>query len=139
MAPGVTKTGVEKGATMAQTVLVSLECCHVARGVPLSIWVGAQEVGDDLLIVVIEQGGLRPEECPGEAGGGTHRRRCDQVWARQADVVLGTDRETLEERLVPRWHLKGGGYGWRCDIVGVGRPRQRDRASHGERSGTRSE
>ena len=44
--------------------------------------VGAEEVGDDLLIVVVEQGGLRREECPGEAGGGTHRTVWSG-WARQ--------------------------------------------------------
>ena len=56
------------GVATAQTVLVSRECCHVARGQAILIRVGAEEVGDDLLHVVVEQGGLRPEECPGEAG-----------------------------------------------------------------------
>ena len=68
MAPGATKAGSEEVAiATAQTVLVSRECCHVARGVPPSIRVGAEEVGDDLPIMVVEQGGLRPEEYPGEA------------------------------------------------------------------------
>jgi hypothetical protein len=31
--------------------------------------VGVEKVGDDLLIIVVEQGGLWPEECPGEARG----------------------------------------------------------------------
>ena len=57
----------------------------------------------------------------------------------QADVVLGADGVTHEERLVPRWHLNVVGHGWRCDMVGVGRLRQRDHESHGESSGARDE
>ena len=33
------------------------------------VGIGAEEVGDDLHLMVIEQGSLRPEECPGAAGG----------------------------------------------------------------------
>ena len=33
------------------------------------VGVGAEEVGDDLHLMVIEQGSLRLEECPGAVGG----------------------------------------------------------------------
>ena len=58
IAPGATKAGSEEEAgavAMAQTVLVSCECCHVARTchhLTRSSAVGAEEVGDELLIVV---------------------------------------------------------------------------------------
>src|SRR5262249_42194673 len=64
--------------------------------------VGAEEVGNDLFSTVIEQGGLRPEECPGEAS-----------TRGQADVVLSADSVTFEERLVPHWYLNVGGHRWR--------------------------
>jgi hypothetical protein len=100
------------------------------------VW--AEEVRDDLPIVVCKQGGLRREEYPGEAGGvGTDR--CGRVWARHADVILGADGVTIEERLASRWHLNVRGYRWRCDMAGAGRLRQRDRKSHGESSGARDE
>src|ERR1700730_10950854 len=74
--------------------------------------VGAEEVGDDLLIMLVEQGGLRPEECPPRG---------------QADVVLRADGVTLAEHLVPGWDLKNvgnvGGHGWLFGIVGTGRRR----------------
>src|SRR5262245_8757528 len=83
-------------------------------------WVGAEEVGDDLPVVVAEQGGLRCEEEPGESGGvGTHPRWGARVRAPQADVVLGADGVPLEERLVSHRHLKFVGHAWWCDPVGV--------------------
>src|SRR5262249_17484976 len=66
--------------------------------------VGAEEVRGELRAMVVEQGGLRGEENPGEAGVvGTRRRRGRRVRARQADVVLGADSVPQEERRVPRW------------------------------------
>ena len=46
---------------------------------------------------------------------------------------------SLEERNVPRFHLKLDGHGWHCDLPSVGLRRQRDRESHGEGSGARGE
>ena len=44
MAPGATKaTSEDEAIATAQTVLVSWECCHVARGVPLSIGLGLRK------------------------------------------------------------------------------------------------
>src|SRR5215471_12959687 len=87
--------------------------------------VGAEEVGDDLPITLVEQGGLRPEECP--AGG-------------QTDVVLGAGGVTFAERPIAGWHLKAGwhlnvgGHEWPFGIVGVGRWGLRHRECHGERN-----
>ncbi len=86
--------------------------------------VGAEEMSDELPLLVVEQGGLWREEGPGEA---TARG--------QADVVLGADGVAHEERHVPRWHLDVGGHGRRRDIVGIGRLGQGDRegADHEQR------
>ena len=100
---------------------------HVARIAPSATtvglvlgsggsWVGAEEVGDELITIVVEQRGLRREEHD-------RRRQC----LRGADVVLGADGVTHEERLVPRWHLEVVRHGWRCDFASVGgaaRPRK---------------
>src|SRR3982074_13396 len=44
IAPGATKAGSEDAAiVLAQTVLVSCECCHVARGMPLSNGLGLRK------------------------------------------------------------------------------------------------
>jgi hypothetical protein len=40
IAPGSTKLGSEEAIAMAQTVLVSRECCQVARAMPLSSGLG---------------------------------------------------------------------------------------------------
>src|SRR5262245_25102074 len=50
------------------------------------IGVGAQKMGDDLLVIVVEQGGLRPEKGPGKAGAGG-----------KANVVLGAGGVSLQE------------------------------------------
>src|SRR5439155_8345225 len=42
---------------------------------------------------------------------------------------------THEEHLVPRFHFELVGHGWRREIVGVGRLRQRDRERRRESSG----
>src|SRR5262245_37262990 len=88
--------------------------------------VGAEVVGDDLLLIVAKQSGLRREEDKPEAS------------ARGlADVILRAGGVTHEERLGPRWHLNVAGHGWWCDGVGVGR--LRDREGRGESSGARDE
>ena len=46
---------------------------------------------------------------------------------------------THEERLVPRLYLDVGGYRRWGDIVGVDRPRKRDRERHRESRGARGE
>src|SRR5882724_1391570 len=44
IAPGATKSGSEEVViATAQTVLVSRECCHVARGMPLSNGLGLRK------------------------------------------------------------------------------------------------
>jgi Copper binding proteins, plastocyanin/azurin family len=88
IAPGATKAGSdEKALSLAQMVLVSRESCQVARTVPLSSGLGLKKCVMISLSAIVEQGGLRREQCKGEAGGGTHRGRCDRVWPRQADVI----------------------------------------------------
>ena len=56
--------------------------------------VGAEEVGEDLLTILLKYRGLRPEECPSETRSG-----------KLADVLLGACSVSFEEHLVSRWHL----------------------------------
>ncbi len=97
--------------------------------------VGAEEVGDDLLSLSANKVACGVKRIQAKPRFGTHRFGRGRVWARHADVVLGADGVTLEERLAPRWHLNVGGYQWRFNTVRVRRLRQRDRKSHGESSG----
>src|SRR5262245_51451694 len=88
-------------------------------------WVGidTEKVGGDLLpINAVEQRGLGCEE-----------HKLEAIVCGQADVVLGADGVTLEERYVRRRiYPKIEGHGWRRDIAGAGRLRQRDRERRGE-------
>jgi hypothetical protein len=69
---------------------------------------GTQKMGDDLPIIVVEQGGLWPDKDPDKAGvrGETH-------------VVLGASGMSQQERPVPRWHLEIGGQGRQGETVGI--------------------
>src|SRR5438552_3623945 len=87
------------------------------------IRVGAQKVGGDLLIIVIEQGGLRPEKGPDKVGAGG-----------EAYVVLGASGVSQQEWPVPRRHLETGGHGRWCDRVGIQPLRQHGEASAGDGS-----
>ena len=80
-------------------------CCPDRAGIPgvlprgtghaALIRVEAQKMGGDLPIIVVEQGGLRPEKSPDKAGAGG-----------EAYVVLGARGVSPQERPVPRWHLE---------------------------------
>ena len=87
----------------AHTTLVSRESCHETRtDAAALIRIGAGEVGDELLVLVAEQRGLRREQRPGDAPKGIYRL---------ARVVLGADAATKEERLVRRIHPRSAGTG----------------------------
>ena len=80
----------------------------MARAVPPLIRVGAQKMGGDLPIIVVEQGRLRPDKDP------------DKVGARgEADIVLGANSVSQQEQPVTRWHFEISGNGKRVDIVGI--------------------
>ena len=116
MAPGATKAGSVgqespgDRSTLPQTVLVSRECCHVARIGPSPLrWLVLVSNGLGLKkwVMICLSSSLNRV-----ASGVKSARRSLRVACagglRQADVVLGADGVTHEERLVPRWHLNVG-------------------------------
>ena len=83
IAPGATEAGSEELAiATAQTVLVSRERCQVARGVSDSSGLGLRKWVMICLSSSLNRVALRPEECPGEAGGWAYLRSRNYVWAR---------------------------------------------------------
>ena len=140
MASGVDEGGIGGGVawlTWAQMMLVSRECCHVARMVPSAttagLVFGSTGLGLKKCVVtwspsLAEQRGLRREEHEGNAG------------ARgQADVVLRADGMAHEERFRSRRHLDVGGHRRRLDLVGVRALRQPDCEQRRESGGRRGD
>ena len=106
IAPALTKfASTEDSITLPHTVLVSRESCHATRPMPFSRWVGAEEMGDELFIPIVEQRGLRRKQHPVDAP--------ERIYG-LAFVVLCAEAATKEERLVRR-HLDVGGHRWRRD------------------------
>ena len=109
IAPGSHKSGIE--------VFLDLLCPDRAgisgvlpgrTGHAVLIRVGTQKMGDDLHVIIVEQGGLRPDKRPGKVGAGG-----------DAYVVLGARGVSQQERPVPCWYLEPRGYRRWGDIVGI--------------------
>ena len=79
---------------MAQMVLVSRECCQVARGRSSSSGLGLRKWVMICLLNLnkVAWGPNRTQPKPESVG--------------RHYVVLGTDGACLQEQLMPRWHLK---------------------------------
>src|SRR5262245_37059623 len=110
-------TGTPERARVAR-VLPCRKESSVGRG-------AAEEVGDELRAIDVEQGRLRREEREGEARAG-----------RQADVVLGAAGVAYEEHYAPIAHLELVGHVGRLELARVGGLGQRECENPGEGQGS---